>query len=417
MIFKVYISYWIHSCLTLLLFILSLLLKGMVQYLLRLKNEDSGMRTTRFAENRLMRIGKFAENRLTSLNAALVEFHKAQCFFTIAINIAAIKVFKRGGLDPQSLEQIYNNYVFIKIVAISGYLPVTLTLWNVHIIDKTYWFLVFLSTTSIAFAAGTLGVLKHYFHPTENDLKKLDDVYQNNGPESCQGKQPWAYCYTDTYTYKVTQSLGLNSMANGILAFCCVILFLLVIGKLKDYPGFRRRSVSIWRKTEPARTRIGNIALVQKTTTLCHNLWTVTTTCVFRHPSQRYNSTNGSPFSPVVANPRKNFSSVTYTVRERIHRHATRVGHFHLVYQILKVLISCLFIGLFAYFFSIYLEALRIFATKQAYKDTWSFGQVVALLVWVPPIVEYIHCELRESFHYSLLCNSRSSCPQRNFTD
>ena len=43
-----------------------------------------------------------------------------------------------------------------------------------------------------------------------------------------------------------------------------------------------------------------------------------------------------------------------------------------------------------------YLHDLAWFAKNKVNGNTWNFGQVFAITVWVPPIVEYIHLELRK---------------------
>lgn len=53
----------------------------------------------------------------------------------IAINIAALVNKQRGGLDPKSLQQLYNNnYILTRSISISDYLPITLTLFGLHIV-------------------------------------------------------------------------------------------------------------------------------------------------------------------------------------------------------------------------------------------------------------------------------------------
>ncbi|KAI4251856.1 MAG: hypothetical protein L6R42_008209 [Xanthoria sp. 1 TBL-2021] len=53
-----------------------------------------------------------------------------------------------------------------------------------------------------------------------------------------------------------------------------------------------------------------------------------------------------------------------------------------------------------------YLHDLAWFAKNDVYGNTWNFGQVSAITVWVPPIVEYIHLEMRgmqRAFDHRLL--------------
>lgn len=52
----------------------------------------------------------------------------------MAINVAALVNKHRGGLDPKSLQQLYNDYILTRSISISGYLPITLTLFGLHIV-------------------------------------------------------------------------------------------------------------------------------------------------------------------------------------------------------------------------------------------------------------------------------------------
>ncbi|KAL8921542.1 MAG: hypothetical protein Q9208_005696 [Pyrenodesmia sp. 3 TL-2023] len=53
-----------------------------------------------------------------------------------------------------------------------------------------------------------------------------------------------------------------------------------------------------------------------------------------------------------------------------------------------------------------FLKYLAWFSQNNVYNKTWNFGQVVAITVWAPPIVEYIHLEIRglqRGFDYRLM--------------
>lgn len=52
----------------------------------------------------------------------------------MAMNIAALVDKHRGCFDPKSLQQLYNNKILIRSISPSGYLPITLTLFELHIV-------------------------------------------------------------------------------------------------------------------------------------------------------------------------------------------------------------------------------------------------------------------------------------------
>ncbi|KAL9023733.1 MAG: hypothetical protein Q9196_007012, partial [Gyalolechia fulgens] len=58
--------------------------------------------------------------RVPNLVSALFEFHKAQCFFMMAVQTAAIITVRQGGFEAKTLQQLYNSYSAITLVSICG---------------------------------------------------------------------------------------------------------------------------------------------------------------------------------------------------------------------------------------------------------------------------------------------------------
>ena len=56
-----------------------------------------------------------------------------------------------------------------------------------------------------------------------------------------------------------------------------------------------------------------------------------------------------------------------------------------------------IFFSLYIYWFNVFIQDLAWFAYNGVDGSSWSFGQVVAIMVWVEPLCEYFHLELRES--------------------
>ena len=107
---------------------------------------------------------------IKALRKAIEDFQKAQCFFMLATNIASLVAEKSGGLNPMSLQQLYNTYVLIKVIAIGGYLPIIFTLLNLHMIKKLSWYLITLSIATIAVAIIILKSGSSTFAPTPEDF-------------------------------------------------------------------------------------------------------------------------------------------------------------------------------------------------------------------------------------------------------
>ena len=167
--------------------------------------------------------------RLDALTSALVEFHKAQCFFVLAIDIAAQVDRTKGGLQPESLQQLYNTWVLIKSISIGGYLPVTFTLFNLHLVDLVSWYLLSLTICTVAVSIATLITIGK-FNPSDADIRYLNTTSSTNGPPACGERTPGAWCYVPISLnhYSDDPSNGAYSM----LAFCVFVLFLLMAKQL-----------------------------------------------------------------------------------------------------------------------------------------------------------------------------------------
>lgn len=72
-----------------------------------------------------------------------------------ATNIVALVVIGRGGLDPQSLQQIYNTWIFLKVIALNGFLPITFTLTNLYIVGMSSWYMTLTSCVTVIFSVAT----------------------------------------------------------------------------------------------------------------------------------------------------------------------------------------------------------------------------------------------------------------------
>ncbi|KAI4247880.1 MAG: hypothetical protein L6R42_009494 [Xanthoria sp. 1 TBL-2021] len=101
-------------------------------------------------------------HRVPNLISSLFEFQKAQCFFMIAVQVAAIIIAKRGGFDAKTLQQLSNSYSAITLVAICGYLPVVLTLLNLHGAGQDSWYIIALSTITVVIAGITAFTTKRF---------------------------------------------------------------------------------------------------------------------------------------------------------------------------------------------------------------------------------------------------------------
>ena len=67
-----------------------------------------------------------------------------------------------------------------------------------------------------------------------------------------------------------------------------------------------------------------------------------------------------------------------------------------------RIAIYIIFLTFYVRFYNMYLNDLAWFAITEVNGNTWNFGQVFAITVWVPPVVEYIHLEMRKLIPFSL---------------
>ena len=221
-----YVSYWIQTGLALLSFVLVVWWNWGVYYMclgaLLLPRGYSN------AKKIAQRVGNNSRNKhLPSLTGALAEFQKAQCFFMLAINIAALVNRKGGGFQPNSLQQLYNTYILIKSISISGYLPVTFTLFTLHLVDVVSWYLLVLSIVTVLISIATLFVIGN-FSPSQGDLNYLSQQALSGGPDSCGTRNLGVYCYNPVGGAEDYGSVNPASGAYSMLAFCLVVLILLV---------------------------------------------------------------------------------------------------------------------------------------------------------------------------------------------
>lgn len=260
---------------------------------------------------------------------AVVEFQKAQCYFMLATNIASLTIQANGGLAPESLQQLYNTYIFLKVIAIGGYLPITFGLLTLRMLNKLGWYLLGLSMASVGVAIGDL-YSEQIFNPSPEDLTHLRDQSVQGGPTSCGGNNPVAWCYNrigvNNYGFRATNS---GDGADDILAVCLVTLALLLIEHF-------------WNSPDPTNRKIRD---------------SIFGSCLQGSKAGRYSRWN----------------SVT-----------------RWLWKYIVPVLFIIFVLLFFYCFACFIDDLNWFRENQIYDSSWGFGQIVAILVWAPPLCEYV---------------------------
>lgn len=223
----VYASYWIQSGLALLGTFLVLLWGWGTRYIcLPSMAGRRGNNATKPAKGILV---TFEKRRLASLTAVLTDFQKAQCFFMLAVNIAALANKANGGLSPVSLPQLYDNESLLASVAVSGTLPITATLLALHMVDMISGYLLALSGCTVALSIATVAAIGN-FEPSRGDLQSIRAQSRNGTYPECGNLDLSVFCllYQDndpssTYVW-------------GIMAYCLLVLFYIFAYHLQRRP-------------------------------------------------------------------------------------------------------------------------------------------------------------------------------------
>lgn len=120
---------------------------------------------------------------------ALRNFHKAQCYFSSAVQIAALILLSGTWRNTSTLltsndysdaHEKYFDTSAVIVLATSGFVPVTFGLATLTRFGSPSWHLIMLSFITFGLATTTLSIFYHYDHR----FGKLDDYYslvQNDG--------------------------------------------------------------------------------------------------------------------------------------------------------------------------------------------------------------------------------------------
>ena len=283
---------------------------------------------------------------LPALKSATVEFHKAQCFFMLAIDIATQIVLKTGTLNDgtASLQGLYNNYMLIGSISLSGLLPVSFMLLTLHSVGVRSWYLLSLSSCTIALSAATLFTTGS-FNPGPADLLRLRNQVSESFP-ACGSRDPSNYCLQANYATLTSMNMSGGSIGGPILLFTLIVLALI----FSDYCGVRSTLSYAW-----------------------INKWWL----------QRLK---------IVSNV------VQYPRDPRVHPSLHPSFSLPLLIQAPSCTSHCLYFitwSCYFIFWIYYLQSLKV-AASAGLVQTWTFGQIIAISVWAQPLFEYVKLLVRE---------------------
>ena len=293
----------------------------------------------------------------------------------LAIQVAALTAKLGGLLDRSSLQQIHNDYAFINILATGGYLPITFVLYMLQKAGHRSWYMFLLSACTVVVSAATLW------------SNKQDESPQIRGTTytNCDHANPVAFCLGTSFKFadEPLDSTGVPQQQQPTLP-------------TSDYSDFHLFPFNF-------DYRNGSPYFSQGTTPLIVSFFVLVLTLLDFYPVQNVLYLQHLFASPKRTRPLRDICSWTETLVQGCSRLVSLMWSYGSTY--LVFLMNLAIPVAFLCFTSAYMVYLRLFQSLRSDSQTgipinlsnWTFGQVVAITVWVPPLVQYMHLEISKS--------------------
>lgn len=134
---------------------------------------------------------KVRTEHLDALTSAVVEFHKSQCFFAATLQIASLIVLPTFG--NFGVEAHTRDSLLLRLTAANAYSPIVLTLAHIELLGgRSSKYILLLSTLTYALGTAAYFVTFPY---KEGDLLWLDYDNPTTPVLSCNNFAPFAPCY------------------------------------------------------------------------------------------------------------------------------------------------------------------------------------------------------------------------------
>ena len=124
---------------------------------------------------------------------ALVGFQETQIFFSITLQVVCLITFRKSSLlMAPSVTELAANRFLVKVVAATGVYPVVLNLCTIHRSQKTVdWFILIASSCCVSLAIVTWSFANSLaFEPQQLDMS-------DPGPKECGHVNRMRYCFGD----------------------------------------------------------------------------------------------------------------------------------------------------------------------------------------------------------------------------
>ena len=323
-------------------------------------------------------IERLEPNRhLDALISGTIEFQKAQCFFMCAIQIASIIVIKAGTLGATNLTQLIRTFYFIVALSFGGSIPPTFLLFQLHALKKKSWELWIITAVTVILSTAA------FFYSTKLDLKanevNLATATTTSFYPGCGSINPMAYCYQfreewfeDTYLPPFRQKAA--------IVFSIIILIILLID-LCDIPkrsAVARYWLPVETKADMLDTTIRNLPGLRRAIRFYyHRSATSDGPNIDKNEPELHRQPN--ILWVVVSSLASVFIVIWYIIN--------LILFFTKLYLLNRVNASG---GMWAYISDAMARGVK-------WSD-WSFGQVIAVTVLLPPIFSYLTFEFFQPF-------------------
>jgi hypothetical protein len=312
----------------------------------------------------LLKAKKNYEDHLAALTSALVEFQKAQCFFAVTLQIAALIVIPQYLTSSQG-----KNQILLRLTAANGFSPIVLTLAHIDFLGgRNSWYLLFLS--GVTFILGTATYWSTSPQITGGPINWLT-TYENPAAPlpSCGNVSPFAPCFVrnqfqDYNLWPKFQGVPLYSLTEtvGLVVWViCLGIFLYRVTYKICHIRDNRKSIS--KHLSSFRTDFNNSfnALVLTIRSHKHG-GRVVLLCSRLSATLRLPQFFAHGTKILVMSNTWDYIQLT-------------LGYLSLVAQFITVII-------------VLVSSNNLTATQM------TFGQIVALGIWVPVFLEYAYLEI-----------------------
>lgn len=176
--------------------------------------------------DRARSVARTLQNRLRlhrlALISALEEFHRVQCFFGLAVQIAAITVMQTGSTAAATSTEAISNFEFMQLVAINTMLAIPLTLWYLQGNSERSWYTHLLSMVTFGTSLAT-----YLMADLVRSRPWTYPLLQNNRFPKCGNIDPSSMCARNT----IISFSNEYSMALVILPMTATFMIWLFLGQ------------------------------------------------------------------------------------------------------------------------------------------------------------------------------------------